>query len=95
MQLELFDWTPSSAEIIVFPVDRRDGRIESLARRIMLSGTEALANKRWQVAVNRLRAELASLGLDQTAQTAHIDCMATAVQHRLETLASEQKKSGS
>ncbi|MBG6209239.1 hypothetical protein IWQ49_003910 [Labrenzia sp. EL_126] len=95
MQPEISDKRLPSAEVIVFPADRRLGRIESLARRIIHAETEALARRRWQEAVSRLRAELIANGFDHNAQENQIAYMAQAVQQRIWQLQSGQTIAGS
>ncbi|MBO6508280.1 MAG: hypothetical protein JJ979_07335 [Roseibium sp.] len=86
MQLDLFDWRQQNAEIIAFPADRRIGRIASIARQIIHAESEAIAERRWQAAINRLRAELTTNGFSHSVHVEQIQLMAHAVRQRIQHL---------
>ncbi|MEO1028255.1 MAG: DUF6074 family protein [Pseudomonadota bacterium] len=91
MQSEISEKRLPCAEVIVFPFDRRVGRVDSLARQIVFAQTEAQAVKRWNAAVSRLQAELIANGFDQATQKEQISRLECAVKCRVWQLRSEEE----
>ncbi|WP_281930895.1 DUF6074 family protein [Roseibium album] len=90
MQSENSEKRLPRAEVIVFPFDRRVGRVDSLARQILFAQTEAQAVKRWHTAVSRLQAELIANGFDQSTLNEQISRLEGAVKCRVWQLRSEE-----
>lgn len=91
--LPLFDWQPPTP-VIVFPVQRRVGRIRRIAAAMLSKKSDQTADAEWKRTVGTVSKQLTSIGLPDAAVEKYLTQLRDAVEVEMQRQAGVSRRGG-